>query len=173
MKSKITICRRFRSAAFSLVETVMALGIMGLAVTALLGLLPQGIEMSRKAANAAAETRIIDTIVSRLTAIPYSTLAAATGSFSAMRFDDQGVDVTNTPEEDQATFFASVTFPNGAAGGFVLPSSGSSAQPEAQMKRVKINIVQTPLRTFNFEAAAVNAPRSFSSVPIVLAPVSP
>jgi len=173
MKSKITIGRPFLPAAFSLVETVMALGIMGLAVTALLGLLPQGIEMSRKAANAAAETRIVDTIVSRLTAIPFTSLATAAANFQSMHFDDQGVEVTNTPEADQSTYFASVTFPASAAGGFVLPSSGSGKVAEPQMKRVQINIVQTPLRTFNFAAAAVNAPRSFSTVPVVLVPVSP
>ena len=157
------------SAAFSLVETVLALGIMGLAITALLGLLPQGIEMSRQAANTAAETRIVDSIVGQLNAVPYSSLQASNGT--ELRYDDQGVLVSGTTEDDQSTFVARIVV-TPVASGLFLPTLGSSAA-ERGITRVAIQIAQTPLKRFNFDAAAVNAPRSFTTIPIMLAPMAP
>ena len=50
-------------AGFSLVEVVLAVGIMAMGVVTILGLLPHGMEMSRKTANEQAETRIVDQLV--------------------------------------------------------------------------------------------------------------
>lgn len=149
--------------AFSLVETVMALGIMGLAITALLGLLPHGIEMSRKAANAAAETRIVDTILGQLKSLPWANLDAA--NKKELHFDDQGVTVEGN-DLDQSTYFARVLVAAPAVG-FVLPGSVTG---EMQMRRVQIQIVQTPMLRFNFESAPS---RSYTTVPVVLSPLSP
>jgi uncharacterized protein (TIGR02598 family) len=60
------------SFGFSLVETVIAIGIMGLAVTALLGLLPHGMEMAKKAGDEGARARILDSIRSDISHMTYS-----------------------------------------------------------------------------------------------------
>ncbi len=151
-------------AAFSLVETVLALGIMGLAITALLGLLPHGIEMSRKAANAAAEARIIDTIVGRLSNVPFASLPAQNNI--EMHFDDQGVEVDGTADLLESTFFARVLVPTGTHG-LTLPGA---AQSETTMRRIQIQIVQTALRRFNFDSAPS---KTFTTVPVVLSSMAP
>ncbi|MDB6137137.1 MAG: Verru Chthon cassette protein [Verrucomicrobiaceae bacterium] len=157
---------RFRrsSRAFSLVETVLALGIMALAITALLGLLPHGIEMTRKAANAAAETRIVDSIVGQLSNMPFTTLPAQ--DKKVLHFDDQGVVVDNTSDIIESTYLARVLVSQ-VVGGLLLPGSNNG---EAQMLRVQIQIIQTPLRQFNFDTAPS---KSFTTVPVVLAPMAP
>ncbi|MDB6118182.1 MAG: Verru Chthon cassette protein [Verrucomicrobiaceae bacterium] len=151
-------------AAFSLVETVLALGIMGLAITALLGLLPHGIEMSRKAANAAAETRIVDTLLGQLNSVPFNSLD--TLDKHEFHFDDQGVAVDGTQEMAQSTYFVRLLVGSGT-GGLILPGA---TQPEPWMRKIQIQIVQTPLLRFNFEGAP---PRTFSTVPLVLAAAAP
>lgn len=159
----LTAGRRTR-AAFSLVETVLALGIMGLAITALLGLLPHGLEMSRKAANSAAEARIIDTIVGKLSNIPFANLPAQNNL--EMHFDDQGVEVDGTADLLESTFYARVLVPTGTQG-LTLPGSISR---ETTMRRIQIQIVQTALRRFNFDSAP---PKSFTTVPVVLSSMAP
>lgn len=157
------IRRRLRG-AFSLVETVLALGIMGLAITALLGLLPQGIEMSRKAANAAAETRIVDTILGQLNSLPWTAVEAQ--NKKELHFDDQGVEVDGTGDMSQSTYFTRILVATGAAG-LILPKASAG---DSQMRRVQIQIVQTPLLRFNFDSAPS---KSYTTVPVVLAPMSP
>ena len=149
---------------FSLIETVLALGIMALAITALLGLLPQGIEMSRKAANSAAETRILDTLTSQLTAMPYQSLIAQ--NMRQLHFDDQGIEVDNTQDLSLSTYFVRVLVP-AAITGVVLPGA---IVPEPKLQRVNIQIVQTPLSTYNFDA---HSSKSFTTIPVLIAPQSP
>ncbi len=154
-----------RRAAFSLVETVLALGIMALAITALLGLLPHGIEMSRKAANAAAETRIVDTLLGQLNNVSFTALD--TLDKKEFHFDDQGVAVDGSSDMSQSTYFVRILIGAGTAG-LTLPGPG--AKPEPWMRKIQIQIVQTPLLRFNFENAP---PRSYSTVPVVLAASAP
>ncbi len=155
---------RHRHEGFSLIETVLALGIMALAITALLGLLPQGIEMSRKAANGAAETRILDTLTSQLTAMPYQSLIAQ--NMRQLHFDDQGIEVDNTQDIALSTYFVRVLVP-AATTGVVLPGA---ALPEPKLQRVNIQIVQTPLSTYNFD---IHSSKSYTTIPVLIAPQSP
>ena len=164
MKHLALTAKHRAGAAFSLVETVLALGIMGLAITALLGLLPHGLEMSRKAANSAAEARIIDTIVGKLSNIPFTSLPAQNNL--EMHFDDQGVEVDGTADLLESTFYARVLVPSGAAG-LTLPGA---AVKETTMRRIQIQIVQTALRRFNFDSAPS---KTYTTVPVVLSSMAP
>ena len=169
MKTFNHIRKNVSSLAFSLVETVLALGIMGLAITALLGLLPQGIEMSRQAANAAAISRIVDTVVAQLSQVSFDDLAKQDSGLP-LRFDDQGVLVTGTDDEDQSTYLVRLRSSNSNGGTMVLPPSPAI---QVTMRKVLIQIAQTPLRTFDFDAAQVKSPRSFYTMPVVFAPLAP
>jgi uncharacterized protein (TIGR02598 family) len=153
-----------RVSGFSLIETVLALGIMGLAITALLGLLPHGIEMSRKAANVSATSRILDTIQSRL----------ANNSFEALKnlpttvlhFDDQGVAVEDSGDQQSSTYVVRVR-PGASGGGAMLP--GSKAL-ETTLLRFSVEIAATGNTKFDFDSA----PRSsFESVPVLIGPLVP
>ena len=167
MKTKQSSGTHHPRAAFSLVETVLALGIMALAITALLGLVPHGLEMSRKAANAASETRIVDTILGQLSNIPFNNVKDQ--DKMELHFDDQVEEVDDTVDANQSTYIARVLVANPPGGptGFTLPGSPAG---QAEMWRVQVQIVQSPLRHFNFDAAP---PKSFTTVPVVLAPLAP
>lgn len=149
---------------FSLVETVMALGIMGLAITALLGLLPHGIEMSRKAGNASAQARIVDTISTRLNNMNFGAIAAQNGV--RMMFDDQGVQVDQADAAVSGVYVARVVV-NGGGAGAKLPGV---ATPQPLLQAVTVQVAPTPKFNFNFDGAN---PRTFQSMPLLLGPVIP
>jgi uncharacterized protein (TIGR02598 family) len=156
---------------FSLVETVMALGIMGLAITALLGLIPHGIEMSRKAGHASAEARIVDTIATRLSNMPW--IAGTGGAVSIdqqdkkrMLFDDQGVQVESNSDYAPAVYVARVLV-RGTGGGPKLPGKD---EPQPLLRYVEIQIAATPNTKFDFDRAGA---RSYQSMPLILGPFIP
>ena len=159
--------RRFRalpSPGFSLVETVMALGIMGLAITALLGLIPQGIEMSRKAGHASAQARIVDTIATRLGNMPFNSIDAQNGL--RMFFDDQGVQVSGREASSGAVYVVEVEV-KGLAAGVTLPGV---AAPQPLLETVVVRIAATP--DLNYKFSAVNQ-RTYETVPLIFGPLIP
>jgi uncharacterized protein (TIGR02598 family) len=59
-----------RAAAFSLLEVVLALGVAGFCLVAVLGLLPVGVQTNRNASSQTAVSNIIGTVVSDLRTTP-------------------------------------------------------------------------------------------------------
>lgn len=150
-------------AAFSLIETVLALGIMGLAITALLGLLPHGIQMSKKAADASAQSRIVDVISSRLAMLPFDQLEAQDNQ--RVLFDDQGVQLA--PQDSQSAIYVARVQVHAGNRSVILPG-GSSAEP--LVARVVVQITNVPNPDFNFDSAS---PSSYQTVPLLLGPTNP
>lgn len=75
---------------FSLVEVTLAVAIAALALITLLGLLPQGLEMSRKTSQLTNNSNILEQIIRDLENAQYSTLPVAKVS---RFFNDQGSEV--------------------------------------------------------------------------------
>jgi uncharacterized protein (TIGR02598 family) len=146
--------------AFSLVETVLALGILGLAITALLGLLPHGIEMTRQAANISAVSRIVGNISSELSLFQFSELRSGSARISNLAFDDQGSKIIGG--QTFQSYLAEVNISNTGA---VIPGSGT---PQPQMIIAVINVAATPNPGFVFNPAA---PNTYVSIPVILGPV--
>jgi uncharacterized protein (TIGR02598 family) len=145
---------------FSLVETVIALGIMGLAITALLGLIPHGIEMSRKAGQASAMARIVDTISTRLANMPFSALTP--GATQRLVFDDQGVQLEAGKSEDavyvvEVQLAATTQLP-----GAVIAQKG--------LATAIVNIAATSNIAFNFSNAR---PNRYTTLPVNIGPFIP
>lgn len=158
-------CRTYRhphGTGFSLIETVLALGIMSLAITALLGLLPHGIEMSRKAANASAQSRIIDQIQSRLSNNSFKSLDKL--SDQTLHFDDQGEMLDDDKDLRTTVYVAKVVASSSA---IRIPGG---AKVETTLKRFIVKIVATPKTDFDFDGAPIN---SYQSVPVLIAPTIP
>lgn len=149
---------------FSLIETVIALGIMGLAVTALLGLIPQGLKMSKNAANAGAQARILDTIKSDLAHFSFSQLG--TLKTERLLFDDEGILLDRSESNALVSYVAEIINHTSTGSGFSLP--GSSAEPYVGVFEVRI--ANSPLATFDFKAVS---PNSYYSVPLHLGPAYP
>ncbi len=73
-----------RAAAFSLLEVVLALGVAGFCLIAILGLLPVGVQTNRNASSQTAVNNIIATVMSDLRTTP---AAAVTSPEFAITFD--------------------------------------------------------------------------------------
>lgn len=86
--------------AFSLVETALALGVIGIAVTALVALLPGGLTQFRDAMDTSIGAQIFQRVVTDVEQMEFDTLLQSgdgtSGSFFALptrTFDDQGNEV--------------------------------------------------------------------------------
>ena len=87
-------------AAFSLIETALALGIVAFAFVGLMGMLPAGLSTFRKAVDTTVSAQIVQHIVSDAEQSDFDTLAAQAASTSTdfyvlktRYFDDQGSEV--------------------------------------------------------------------------------
>lgn len=127
---------------FSLVETVLALAVMGLAVSVLLGLLPHGLEMARKAGVAAGDARITSDILAELSQVKWTDLPQYDNDL--FYFDDQGV--RRNRGDSSASYVARVQLPANSS----LP--GSRVNMSENLRRVVIQVAASPNPTFNFDA---------------------
>jgi len=150
------------------VEVVLAVGIMALGVVTILGLLPHGLEMSRKTANEQAETRIVDQIVGELQAAEWSTLGGVTGSGNAggmiLQYDDQGL---RTLEGALTTYVARVMMVNDSeySTGMEVPSNSGGAAFNPNLRRVRIDVAAAQNVDFNFDDPPPAAPvKRFTSL---------
>lgn len=154
---------RRAAGAFSLVETVLALAVMGLSLSVLLGLLPHGLEMSRKAGVSAGESRVVTDLVAELSQASWSKLAAYHGA--RYLYDDQGVRLSGGPgaapaadSDDMPAFVALVDISTPAN----MPGTGDVSN---NLRRVVLKIASTNKESFDFEADGA----SFSTVTTLLA----
>lgn len=126
---------------FSLVETVLAMAVMSLAVTVLLGLLPHGLEMSRKAGVSAGEARITTEILGELSQVDWTALA--TYDNKKFYFDDQGVRLSESAGLEIA-YVARVQLP-------VPMNLPGASVPSDNLRRVVLDIASTPNTKFEFK----------------------
>ena len=154
---------RINQSGFSLIETVIALGIMGLAVTALLGLLPHGMEMSKKAASAGAQSRIVDYIRGELAHYKLSALQAVKVP-ARYQFDEEGMNIESTDSISFVSYVAEVEPPIGRV--IRLPGG----QEEPFLLNFTVKVAATPNRDFDFQTAAANR---FVAVPLHIGPTIP
>jgi uncharacterized protein (TIGR02598 family) len=144
---------------FSLVEVVLAVGIMGLGVVTILGLLPHGLELSRKSFNEQAHTRIVDAIAAELQNSSWADMAGVQNQGGTrFYFDDQGLRI---PSETNAVFMARAMLvdQNELATGMPLVASvgggqagGNSVLPNPNLRRVRIDVATTQDSSFNFDS---------------------
>jgi uncharacterized protein (TIGR02598 family) len=154
----------FGNRGFSLVETVMALAIMGFAITALLGLIPHGLKMSRQAADAGAMTRIIDDLSAKIYRNTRAELTALIASGGQLQFDEQGILLDQTEAATRSVYVARVMLnPNNIG----LTGEGVKVSGQETVIGVLLQIASSPLRDFNFDTATK---KSFHQVPILVGP---
>lgn len=137
---------------FSLVEVTLAVAIATLAILTLLGLLPQGLEMSRKTGIMTTNSNILEQIVRDLENTEFALVpsqntseggagAGALAETSRRFFNDQGQEV----EEDalDISYVAEIDFSQPAA----LPVA---EQAQKYLRRVIIRIVPSANSSFEF-----------------------
>lgn len=139
---------------FSLVEVVLAVGIMALGVVTILGLLPHGLEMSRRTANEQAETRIVDNIMGELQASDWTTLGGLLNSGQATyEFDDQGLRVASG-QQNLTTYVARVRLEDDseAKDGMNMPAKSGGVGRNKFLRRVRIDVATSQTTQFNFDS---------------------
>lgn len=91
--------RRRTRAGFSLVEIVLAVGIVAGAVVSIVSLLPAGMNVFRQSINYSVGSHIAQTIINEAQQTDFSVLTANPGSAKPVRyFDDQGSEMKTATE---------------------------------------------------------------------------
>jgi uncharacterized protein (TIGR02598 family) len=140
---------------FSLPEVTIAVGIAALGLVALLGLMPQGLEMARKTGELAAHRQIVEQITRDLEQTSWTdlqTLAAATAG-QVKTFSDQGIEVVrgaaNTSYVANVRVFdLTAQLPQGTGGG---------ARTESFLRKVVTRIATTTNTAYNFDDPLLKA----------------
>lgn len=111
----------------------MALGILAFAFTALLGMIPIGLNLFRNAADTSVTTRIVQKVSGDLQQADFETISISEDQI--LYFDEQGISL---PSETRAVYWARVNvFPAPE-----LPGSAGTGTPD--LARVVIQVVHNP-----------------------------
>jgi uncharacterized protein (TIGR02598 family) len=98
MRTSPKFVSQIRSAAFSLVEVTLALGVVAVALTSMLALMPTGLSLFRDSMESSARADILRKVTSELQQMPFAELKNSIPEQARDRyFSDQGVE---TEKED-------------------------------------------------------------------------
>ncbi|MDD5349653.1 MAG: Verru_Chthon cassette protein B [Chthoniobacteraceae bacterium] len=131
-------------AAFSLVEVVMAIGIVAFAFISVLGMIPTGLSTFRQAMNASVGSQIAQRVINDAQQMDFSMLVNmdTTGTGVLRFFDEQGNELTATGQgavPAKAIYHARTV----VTGSTVTPYSGS-ATSNPNLATVKVQVATNP-----------------------------
>ena len=132
--------------AFSLAETTMAVAIAALGIVSIMGLMPQGLETSRKTGNIAAQSRIMQEVTGDLESMDWASLDNYVLANPTRTYDDQGVRLNSgTGAQGLVSYVAHVDLKNDA----ILPQTGVLSR-SIFMRRLVVKIANTGRTDFDF-----------------------
>lgn len=109
--------------AFTLVESVMAIGIVSFAMVSILGLIPVGLGTFRKAMNLTVETTILQAVSGELLRTDYANVKATN-----FYFDQEGVRVAGSSSTDRL-YTAEIGNPANLDSGGLISSDAAKTVP--------------------------------------------
>jgi len=112
--------RGTRVGGFSLVEVILAIGVIAFAFIPMVGMLPMGLDLSRQAIDTTVQAQIVQQLTTEVQQTDFSRLAdlASASTASPYYFDDQGNQVTDPNNAIYQAVFAistSTTLPDSIA----------------------------------------------------------
>ncbi len=155
---------------FSLVEVTLASGITALALTTLLGLIPQGLTNIKEAGNLAAETRITTHIVGSISQAPWQDengqdILAPEFNTRRYFFDDQGVAIEGEEPGADLAYVAVVHVP---ARDVTLTADAAAAADDSDvdpyLRRITVKVTSVANKDFDFEHALPMAYRTHTTL---------
>jgi uncharacterized protein (TIGR02598 family) len=145
--------------AFSLAETTMAVAIAALGIVSIMGLMPQGLETSRRTSNIAVQTRIVQEIVGDLQSMDWATLDTTVSSQPLRNYDDQGIRLNGS---GFISYVAHIELKTDTS---PLPQkAGGSGGQQSYMRRLVIKIASTTRSTFDFSPANADHYKTISYI---------
>jgi uncharacterized protein (TIGR02598 family) len=129
---------RSKSRGFSLVEVAVALGIVGFALVAILGVMPIGLSASRTASDLTVTSLVIQRLTSLVYQTGYSNAAALEGTY--YYFDDGGRPLASTSSSQapsSAIYTASIQKPSQSSG-------NNSLMDSSTVVLLQVNVVSDP-----------------------------
>lgn len=125
--------------AFSLVEVVLAIGVIGFGVLIVLGLMPVGLNTMRQAMDNSTEMQIVKQISGEALLMPFSQLAT---NFSDKTFyyDEQGIKENQYSDKTRYWAVTSLTSP-AYPGSTNLPSNTAITN---SLKTLRLDLITTP-----------------------------
>lgn len=159
MKITRLLPRLRRSRGFSLVEVTIATGITAVALSTLLGLVPQGLNNIKQAGEVAAESRISSHLIGIVSQARWQDSNGAdrlAPEFDRKRyfFDDQGVQIAETEAAARLAYVAEIRLP---ARDVNLPAHGAAvgaADPfDPYLRRVTVKMANVASTAFDFDRA--------------------
>lgn len=139
--TKRSSSRGSSNAGFSLVEVALAVAIAALAIITLLGLLPQGLEMSRKTSVLTHNSSILEQIIRNLENMQWSDIPAS--GLTNKYYSDEGLEVASDSKE--ISFVAEIDYQQPAS----LPMAETV---EPYLRRVIIRVASSSSSSFKFSA---------------------
>ena len=168
MKIRIPVIRP--RTGFSLAEVTIASGITAVALSTLLGLIPEGLNNIKEAGNLAAETRITGHILGAISQAKWQNgqgediLAPA---FDRQRyyFDDQGIAIEAEEPDPHLAYVAEVQVPTRDV---ALPADAAPAEEESAfdpyLRRVTVKVASVANERFDFDRALPIVYRSHTTI---------
>jgi len=130
---------------FSLVEVVMALGIMSFALMGLVGLLPAGLSQFRQAIDLTVKAQIAQELISMVQRTDYADLAAlgTSGQPAVYYYDSEGAKLTGADEAYYAYVARTQLASDGDLRQLLAPtwSAAANGKPLNNVSAVRIEIV--------------------------------
>ncbi len=162
--TRIPFLARLRQRGFSLAEVTIATGITAVAMTTLLGLIPQGLSQLREAGELSAHGRICRHIFGSLADAEWRG-AAGGDAFRQQHdrrrfyFNDQGSLIEEeNPGEREVAYVAELLAPDPNVS---LPAASKT---EPYLRRVTVRVAAVPDSAFDFDRAPRLAYRSQSTL---------
>lgn len=122
--------------AFSLVEVVLAIGVISFCLLAVLGLMPVGLSTMRQAMDATIETQIVRQISGEALLTPFSQLGT-TFSNKTFYFDAEGIEETGASDKTRYSAVTSLT-------NTAYPGSGDATGITNSISTLRLDLVTAP-----------------------------